>query len=208
MIPLESPSASGSHRCASRRCSTGWLRSAGSSWLGRVSSVRLPFAVEEAAACSHFCLAMCSLPRGCSTVWLGWRKADLSQICIIFQQSFVNLLVSVFCLRKVLSENAKESQEERSCSAVAHESCLNLSCSSQSKINKCMLLFRDVCKPDASWHMKNLVTPELLIFLPTCTYLLSCVSVWRRMLWSLGTHPFLNTMSFCHFPSLLWYCVP
>lgn len=44
------------------------LHDARSSWLGRVSSVRLPCAVEEAAANSQFLFGTVSLHRGCSTI--------------------------------------------------------------------------------------------------------------------------------------------
>lgn len=64
MTPLESPSAASSHACESGRCCTGQLHNARSNSLGRVSAVKLPFAVEEAAANSHFSFGAVFSPQG------------------------------------------------------------------------------------------------------------------------------------------------
>lgn len=144
------------------------LHDARSSWLGRVSSVRLPCAVEEAAANSQFLFGTVSLHRGCSTIWLGWRAGPIVQVCYS-QQSCANLLVSVLLLHKVLNENIKEKQEERE---VALFFSLSLASAAKSKTTNacsCFEMFLHI------WcflcHMKNLVTPEPLFSClpaPTC----------------------------------------
>lgn len=169
MTPLESPSASHSHLCVSWRCCAGQLHHAGSNWLGRVSSVRLPFAVEEAAANSHFfCLALYSLPRGLQhhVIRLGGRRPITKVDCS--QQSCANLLVSVLLLNKVLNKNIKRKQGERGVSGVLTLSFTSPSAAAQRLQQRINVL--------AFSKTKVVLLPEPIIFQPTCL-IFNCFSL-------------------------------
>lgn len=150
MSPLESPSASGSHSCVSGRCCTGRLHNARSNWLGRVSSVRLPFAVEEAAANSHFLFGNVFSPQGLQHRLI--RMEGRRPIAKVYysQQSCANLLVSALRLSKVRNENIKGKVEER---GVARLLPLNLASTSAAaqrvKQQMLALVLRCFCKSDA-----------------------------------------------------------
>lgn len=125
------------------------------------------------------------------------------------QQSCANLLVSVLGLRKVFNENSKESQEERSCSAVAcwflpqpllqftvklanSHSCFEISA------DLTLLVMWKIRKHLSPLFSYNLHLPAFLqMFLSG----LGCSDLHELILsWTGGS-------TFCHFPSLPWYWV-
>lgn len=147
MTPLESPSASGGHSCVPGRCCTARLHGAGSSGLGRVSSVRLPFAGEEAAANSLFFFFFGNVfsPQGLQHHLIRMEGRRPIAKAYYSQQRRASLLVSVLCPSKVLNENIKEKQEER---GVAQLLPLNLGCSSDSKttnVCSCFEVVLQIC---------------------------------------------------------------
>lgn len=150
MTPLESPSASGSHSCVSGRCCTGPLHNARSNWLGRVSSVRLPCAVEEAAANSHFLFGNVFSPQGLQHHLIRMEGRGPIAKVHYSQQSCANLLVSVLLLSKVLNENIKEKQEEGGVARLLPLSLASTSVAAQRvKQQMLALVLRCFCKSNA-----------------------------------------------------------
>lgn len=136
-----------------------------------------PLLLRKQLQTHSFCLALYSLPRGCSTTWLGWREGDLSRNCIIPSRDMIIFWSLCSVLARWRLKTSRKAGGERSHSAV----CLGLTSSTAAARSKttnaccCLEMFAKMmlfCHLKILWHLSPLFS-----FLPAPTsFLCKCFS--------------------------------
>lgn len=185
-----------------------WESPTGSSCCGRAPSVGLPCTAEGAAANSCFCLAVCSLLEGCSTIWLGWREADRPPECIIPSRAVLIFWSLCSALQRQLVKTSRKARRRGAAQLfvlVLPQPLLQFTVKPAKSLS-CFEMFADLTLL-VTWKIWKHLSPlfshalHLPAFLQMFLPGLGCSDLHRLILsWTEGS-------AFCHFPSLPWYRV-